>query len=84
VVAGQVVPIRFDGVEVLVSVLPAAGTESLSKLGDSGATALEAFEQTHDVIVGAAASTVGVLEKLAEESALPAKLELTYEVQDAE
>ncbi|MBB5850270.1 CU044_2847 family protein [Amycolatopsis umgeniensis] len=76
--AGQVVPMRFGGVEVLVTTVPVAGTEPTSRLGDAGAKALDAFGRAHEVIVGAAASTVEVLGKLAAESTRPTKLEVEF------
>jgi len=64
---------RFGGVDVLVATVSVAGTEPTSKLSDAGAKALDAFSRAHDVIVGAAASTVEVLGKLAAEAARPDK-----------
>lgn len=77
-VAGQAVPMRFGGVEVLVATTPVAGTEPTSKLGDAGAKALDALGRAHEVIVGAAASTVELLAKLAAEAARPDKLEVEF------
>lgn len=76
--AGQVVPMRFGGVEVLVATVPVAGTEPTSRLGDAGAKAVDAFGRAHEVIVGAAASAVEVLGKLAAEAARPDKLEIEF------
>lgn len=69
---------RFGGVEVLVATVPVAGTEPTSRLGDAGAKAVDAFGRAHEVIVGAAASAVEVLGKLAAEAAQPAKLEIEF------
>ncbi|MET8847769.1 CU044_2847 family protein [Amycolatopsis sp. NPDC004625] len=78
--AGQVVPMRFGDVEVLVATVPVVvtGTEPTSKAGEAGARALDALGRAHDVIVGAAASTARLLGKLAAESARPQKLEVEF------
>ncbi|MFJ1768442.1 CU044_2847 family protein [Amycolatopsis sp. NPDC088138] len=76
--AGQVVPMRFGGVDVLVAAVSVAGTEPTSKSSNAGAKALDAFTRAHEVIVGAAASTVEVLGKLAAEATRPAKLEVEF------
>jgi ABC-type molybdate transport system substrate-binding protein len=76
--AGQVVEMRFGGVDVLVQTMPVAGTEPTSRMSDAAAKALDAFDRAHDVIVGAAASTVKVLTELAEQARQPDKLEVEF------
>jgi len=78
VVAGQVVPMRFGGVEVLVATTPVAGTEPTSRVGDAGVRVLDALERAHEVIVGAAVSTVEVIGKLGADAARPDKLEVEF------
>lgn len=77
-VTGQIVPMRFGGVEVLVATVPVAGSEPTSRLGDASAKTVDAFGRAHEVIVGAAASAVDVLGKLAKEAARPDKLEVEF------
>jgi len=69
---------RFGGVDVLVQTMPVAGTEPTSRMGDVAAKTLDAFDRAHDVIVGAAASTVKVLAELAEQARRPDKLEVEF------
>ncbi|WP_410626261.1 CU044_2847 family protein [Amycolatopsis sp. cmx-8-4] len=76
--AGQVVPMRFGDVEVLVSTVPVAGTEPTSTLGNAGTKALDALGRAQDAIVGAATSAAQVLGKLASESTRPDKLEVEF------
>jgi hypothetical protein len=77
-VAGQVVPMRFGGVEVLVETVPVAGSEPTSVLGDAGEKALDAFDKAREVIVGAAVSTMGVIETLAARAAGPDRFEVEF------
>jgi hypothetical protein len=76
--AGQLVNMRFGGVDVLVQTIPVAGTEPTSRLGDAGQRVLDAFDRAQDVIVGAARSTVEVIGKLGSEAARPDKLEVEF------
>jgi hypothetical protein len=76
--AGQVVPMRFGDVEVLVATVPVTGTEPTSTLGNAGTKALDTLGRAQDVIVGAAASAAQVLRKLASESTRPDKLEVEF------
>lgn len=75
--AGQVVPMQVGDIEVLVQTIPVAGTEPTSTR-DAGERVLDAFERAHDVIVGAATSTIEVLGKLATRAARPDKLEIEF------
>lgn len=74
--AGQVVQLRFGGVDVLVQAVPVPGTEKTST--GPGQRVLDAFVQAQDVILGAAASTVEVLGKLGARAARPDKLEVEF------
>jgi hypothetical protein len=76
--AGQIVPMRFAGADVLVQTVPVAGTEPTSRMGDAAAKTLDALQRAHEVIVGAAASTVEVVSKLAAQGARPDKLEVEF------
>jgi hypothetical protein len=77
-VAGQVVPMRVGDVEVLVQTIPVAGTEPTSTLGDASQRVLDAFERAHQVIVGAAASTAKMIDKLGAQGARPQQMEVEF------
>lgn len=59
---GQLVPMRIGDVEVLVQTIPVPGTEQTSTR-DAGQRVLDAFDRAHDVIIGAATSTIEVISK---------------------
>jgi hypothetical protein len=69
---------RFGGVDVLVQVVPVAGTERVSRAGDVGKRVLDAFEEAQAVIVGTAESTVGVIGRLGSAAARPAALSVEF------
>jgi hypothetical protein len=69
---------KIGGVEVLVQTIPVAGSEPTSTLGDAGQRVLDAFEKAHEVIVGAATSTVEVIAELGRHAARPDKLEVEF------
>lgn len=77
-VAGQVVPMRVGDVDVLVQTIPVAGTEPTSTRGDASQRALDAFERAHQVIVGAAASTAKVINKLGAQGTSPQQVEVEF------
>lgn len=74
---GQLVPMRIGDVEVLVQTIPVPGTEQTSTR-DAGQRVLDAFDRAHDVIIGAATSTIEVISKLAARAARPDKLEIEF------
>jgi hypothetical protein len=68
---------RFGGVDVLIQVVPVAGTERVSRGGDAGKRVLDAFEEAQAVIVGAAKSTVTVIDRLGS-AARPSALQVEF------
>ncbi|WP_143447228.1 CU044_2847 family protein [Kibdelosporangium aridum] len=63
---------------MLVQTIPVAGTEKTSAVGDTGRRVLDAFERAHEVIVGAAVSTMEVIGKLGGRAARPDKFEVEF------
>jgi hypothetical protein len=75
--AKQLVPMRIDGVEVLVETVSVPGSEPTSRLTDAGERVRTAFDSAQDVIVSVAGRTVQVMRKLAEsEAGHPATVEV--------
>jgi hypothetical protein len=78
-VAGHLVPVEIDGVEVLVETVPVAGSEPTSRRGDAGERVRAAFDSVPDVIVSMAARTVEAVRKLAaSDAAHPSRLEVEF------
>jgi hypothetical protein len=77
-VAGRVVPMTFGGVEVLVETVPVAGSEPTSAAEGAGEKVLDAFDKAREVIVGAAVSTVRVIEGLGAKAARPDRFEVEF------
>jgi Trypsin-co-occurring domain 1 len=75
---GQFVPMTFGGVKVLVETVQLPGTEPTSTVGDAGAKVLDAFDKAQEVIVGAAVSTVGVMQTIGARAAQPDRFEVEF------
>jgi len=77
--AGQVVPMRVGGVELLVETAPVTGTEQLSaRLDRAQAAVAEAFDRAQSAIVAVAVSTVDTIGRLGERSAHPDEMTVTF------
>jgi hypothetical protein len=63
--ARHVIPVRVNGVELLVETVPVAGTEPTAKLGESVAKVVDAFAEAEAAIVAISARVATVVEQAA-------------------
>lgn len=76
--SAKTIPVRVGDVEVLVEVVPVAGTEPTSVLPNVGDRVLDVFERTERAIVEIAASTADVIGAAAKRGARPDHLEVEF------
>jgi len=79
VVAGRVMSLNVDGVELWVETSPVAGSEPTStKLDRAGDAVVDAFDRAQAAIVAVATSTVGTIGLLAKQSARPEQVQVKF------
>ena len=77
--AGRAVPLRVDGVELLVEVTQEAGSELTKATLDRAQEAVtDAFEHARQAIVTVAESTVKTIARLGQRSVRPDEMEVTF------
>ncbi|MGH3390349.1 MAG: CU044_2847 family protein [Actinomadura sp.] len=62
----------------MIEVVPAAGSESTSRLEDMGGRALDAFDRARDAVVAIAASTAEAIDRLHERAVRPEQVEVEF------
>jgi NTP-dependent ternary system trypsin peptidase co-occuring protein len=77
-VVGRVMPIRVDGVDLLVEASPVAGSEPTSALDRAQDTVAEAFDRAQSAIVAVAGSTVDVIRRMGARSVEPDQVEVKF------
>ena len=77
--AGRVMPLNVDGVELWVETTPVAGSEPTStRLDRAGEAVTEAFDRAQSAIVAMATATVGTIEELGKRSARPRQVQVKF------
>lgn len=77
--ASRLIPVRVDGVELLVEVVPVAGSEPTStKLDKAQETVAEAFDRAQEAIIAVAKSTVGTVRQLGRQAARPDEMQVKF------
>ncbi|MEU8091645.1 CU044_2847 family protein [Micromonospora chalcea] len=76
--AGQVIAVRVDGVEVLVETARVVGTEPTA-IGDRAQQqVMDAFERAQDAIIAVSTKVAGTVRQLAARGARPDKVEVEF------
>jgi hypothetical protein len=79
VVAGRVMAMRVDGVELLVETAPVAGSEPTAAVLDRAQEAVtDAFDRAKNAIVAIAESTVSTISQLGQRAARPDEMEVRF------
>jgi hypothetical protein len=77
-VAGRVVPIVVDGVELLVETSPVVGSYPTSKQDRAQGAVAEAFGRAQTAIIAVAGSTVDVIKQMGARSVEPDEVEVKF------
>lgn len=76
--ASRLLPVRVGEVDLMIEALPAAGSESTSRLEDAGGRVLDAFDRARDAVVAIATSTAEAIDRLHRNAARPEKVEVEF------
>jgi hypothetical protein len=76
--AGRLVPARIGDIDVLIEVVPQAGTEPTVGLKQASRQVGDAFARAQETIVEIAKSTTEVIEKAAARAARPDRFEVEF------
>ena len=76
--SARVVPMRIGDVDLLVEVVPVAGSEQTSTLDKAGQRVVDAFGRAQNAIVAVASSVVETVGRLGERAARPEHVEVEF------
>lgn len=76
----RLLPVRVGGVDLMIEAVPAAGSESTSRLEDVGGRALDAFDRARDAVVAVATSTAETIHRLHDLVVQPEEVEVEFGV----
>jgi Trypsin-co-occurring domain 1 len=76
--AGRVMPIRVDDVDLLIEATPVVGSEPTSSLDRAQENVAEAFDRAQSAIVAVAGSTVDVIRRMGARSVEPDQVEVKF------
>lgn len=77
--ASRLLPVRAGDVDLMIETIPAAGSESTSRLvTDAGGRVLDAFDRARDAVVAIATSTAEAIERLHGRAVHPEQIEVEF------
>jgi NTP-dependent ternary system trypsin peptidase co-occuring protein len=76
--ASRLLPVRVGEVDLMIETVPAAGSESTSRLEDAGGRVLDAFDRARDAVVAIATSTAEAIDRLHGQAVRPEQVEVEF------
>ena len=77
--AGQTIPLKVSGVDLLVEVSSVAGSEPTSaRLDRAGQAVANAYERTQEAILAIASSTAATISEMGKKSVRPAQVQVKF------
>lgn len=76
--ATRTLPVRIGDVDLLVETMPAAGSESTSRLPAPGDRIVDAFDRARDAVVEIASSVGEAVQRLGRRAVRPERMEVEF------